>query len=210
MRTLLIAAVAALVLTPAFALYKVVGPDGKVTYTDQPPASAGSSKVSAVRPGSGQDADAGLPFELRQPTQRYPVVLYTSADCVPCDSGRQLLLQRGIPYSEKRLASEDDARAYEQLGRGRTVPGLSIGSQQLRGLNTAEWQSYLDAAGYPKESRLPRNWKPSPVTALVEGRPAPAGDSTAAAREPAPALPVRRNVPAAPAAAPPSPTGIRF
>ena len=32
-----IAAAASLALTPAFALYKVVGPDGKITYTDRPP-----------------------------------------------------------------------------------------------------------------------------------------------------------------------------
>lgn len=205
MRTLTFIAVALLASLPAWALYKVVGPDGKVTYTDKPPPADAAAKVSSVRAGSTPAAEGGLPYELRQPVQKYPVVLYTSTECVPCDSARQLLLQRGIPFTEKRLSTDQDARAYDQLGGGRTVPGLGIGSQQLRGLNTAEWNQYLDAAGYPKESRLPRGWTPPPVTPLVDAKPvaAPAPET---AREPA-QVNVRRP---APAPAQPASGNIRF
>lgn len=205
MRTVMLVAAALLVSAPSWALYKVVGPDGKVTYTDKPPAANASAKVSPITPGAAPAAQDTVPFELRQPMQRFPVVLYTSADCVPCDSARQLLIQRGVPFNEKRLSSEADARAYDQLGGGRTVPGLGIGAQQLRGLNTAEWTQYLDAAGYPKESRLPKDWKPPVATPLVESRPVaaePAREATGAA-----AAPVRRPPP--PPAQPAS-GGIRF
>src|SRR5689334_6865210 len=73
---------------PAFALYKVVGPDGKVTYTDRP-AVGTENKVQSVGSGGAVANDVALPFELRQAAQRYPVVLYVAPDCSPCDAGRQ-------------------------------------------------------------------------------------------------------------------------
>lgn len=159
---------------PAWALYKVVLPDGSVTYTDRPPAGS-TGRITAV--GKGGTAitqpDLAFPADLRQATQRYPVVLYTSADCTPCDSGRRLLAQRGVPFTEKRILSEEDALALERLSGGRTVPSLTIGAQPVRGLSETDWTAYLDAAGYPRESRLPRGWQPAAPTPLAD-RVAPA------------------------------------
>jgi glutaredoxin len=153
--------------------YKVVGPDGSVTYTDRPPV-ASNAKVTAVtrRGGAPIAADADLPFDLRQVAARFPVTLYTTAECVPCDNGRLLLQARGVPFTEKRIASEDDAAALDRIAGGRTVPSLTVGSQVLRGLSQTDWVAYLDAAGYPKESKLPRNWQAAAPTPLVEKAPA--------------------------------------
>jgi glutaredoxin len=108
---------------------------------------------------------------------RYPVTLYTSNNCLPCDNGRQLLQQRGVPYAERRVTTEDDAMALERAVGGRTVPALTIGAQPLRGLSETDWTAYLDAAGYPRVSKLPRNWPAAPVLPLAEkatpARPAP-------------------------------------
>ncbi len=137
---------------------------------------------------------------------QHPVTLYTGTDCVPCESARQLLQQRGVPFTEKLVVSPDDLRAFEQRGSGRSLPGLSIGAQQLRGLNTAEWTSYLDAAGYPRTSALPVGWKAPPATPLAEPRPdAPAAKASA---PPSPA-PVTLT-PAVPVPPPASGTTLRF
>jgi glutaredoxin len=187
----------------AWAQFKVVGPDGRITYTDRPPQAEPAAKVSALKTGSGAgdlSANSSLPPELRQASQRFPVTLYTAADCAPCDAGRQMLAQRGVPYAEKRASSEDDGQAMERITGGRTVPVLSVGSQMLRGHNPSEWANYLDAAGYPKESRLPKGWQAPAATALVakvEPKPvAPAAPK--APQRPAPETPVER------------PAGIRF
>jgi glutaredoxin len=177
---------------PALALYKIVGPDGSVTYTDRPPVAVGAKVTTISRDGIAQStsSDVGLPLDLRQATARFPVTLYTGNDCAPCDSGRQFLQQRGIPYSERRVTTEDDAAALERLVGGRTVPALTIGGQVLRGLSQADWTAYLDAAGYPRESRLPANWRAPAVAPLVEravATPAPAApapEPTVAAPEP--------------------------
>ncbi|MBK6471954.1 MAG: glutaredoxin family protein [Betaproteobacteria bacterium] len=166
----------------AWSQYKVVAPDGSVTYTDRPPFE-GSMRITPIgrNAPAAAVAEVGLPIELRQAAARYPVMLYTSAECAPCDDGRKLLQKRGVPYAERTVATEDDVQALERLIGGRTVPALTIGAQPLRGFSEADWASYLDAAGYPKESKLPRTWPaavPSPlvqraVVASPAARPAP-------------------------------------
>jgi glutaredoxin len=193
---------------PAHALYKVVGPDGRVTYTDRPPPAdlgkpqpVGRDRSSVSEAAS---ASSALPLELRQVVARFPVTLYTSTDCAPCDTGRRLLQVRGIPFVEKRVLNEDDAEAMNRLTGGRSVPTLTVGSQALRGLSDTDWHSYLDVAGYPKESRLPRGYQPPAAAPLVARDAEPKAPPA-----PAPAAPAE-NTAAAPVAPPPSPTGIRF
>jgi hypothetical protein len=57
-------------LSQAQQVYRIVGPDGKVTFSDQPPPAGHPGKVSAANTGGGgAAATAGLPFELRQGRQ---------------------------------------------------------------------------------------------------------------------------------------------
>ena len=153
---------------PAWAQYKVVAPDGSVTYTDRPQADVRARVTTLGRNGAAQPADAALPADLRQVAQRYPVTLYTGNDCAPCESGRRLLLLRGVPYAEKRVASEDEAQLLERAVGGRTVPALTIGAQPLRGYSETDWTAYLDAAGYPRESKLPRNWPVAQAQPMID------------------------------------------
>ena len=165
------------------AQYKVIHADGSVTYTDRPPIASNARVTNLGRAGvAAAPGDSALPAELRSAAAKHPVTLYASPNCQPCDSGRRFLQQRGVPYSERLVTSEDDAAALERLVAGRTVPSLSIGAHPLRGFSEADWTSYLDAAGYPRDSKLPAGWKPPQARPLVE-RAAPA----AAAPAPAPA-----------------------
>ena len=185
MRTWLLA-VALLPVLPALAQYKVVRPDGSVTYTDRPPTDT-SVRVTTMGRTTAQQAaqgDASLPLELRTPVARYPVTLYTTPDCAPCDAGRKLLQARGVPYSERRITSEEDAVALERAVGGRSVPALNIGPQPVRGFSEGDWTAFLDSAGYPRESKLPKNW-PVPVPQPLVERAAPAP----AAARPAPPPP---------------------
>jgi glutaredoxin len=211
LRAALLAAAWAAVALPAAAQYKLVAPDGGVTYTDRPPANAAAKVSNLGRPNlveaTPQDA---LPAELRLAATRFPVTLYSTADCPPCDAARQLLQQRGVPFTEKLIVSDDDAAAMERTLGQRAVPSLTIGAQVLRGLSPTEWGAYLDLAGYPRESRLPKGWQPPAAAPLV------ARSSTRAASAPAAAEPARSAPPTpAPRASPPpapasAPGTIRF
>jgi glutaredoxin len=195
---------------PAIAQYKVVQPDGSITYTDRPQLT-GPARVIPVSPSNraapvAAAAAAGndLPLELRQAAQRYPVTLYTAKDCPACETGRRFLQARGVPYAEKVVSTEDDAAEMERVAGGRSVPTLTIGPQPLRGLSEGDWTAYLDAAGYPRESKLPRNWPKPLATPVVERntavseRVAPVAITPSAPVTPPPADPVN------------NPTGIRF
>ena len=189
---------------PVQALYKVVGPDGKVTYTDRIPGPADGKVTPLSGSANNTVADSSaLPFELRQVTARYPVTLYTIADCPPCDNARALLRQRGVPYVERLVLTEEDAETLHRLTGSRDAPTLTIGQQPLRGLAPESWNAYLDSAGYPRESRLPPGYQFAAATPLTERRePARAAAAPSRAQtEPAPS-PEAANPPPAP--------GIRF
>lgn len=193
---------------PATAQYKVVAPDGRVTYTDRPPAD-GSARITEIgrRAPVPPPAPSGapLPVELQRTAERFPVTLFTADNCAPCDSGRAMLQQRGVPYTERQVVSVDDVAALERTVGGRTVPALTVGGQALRGYSVSDWTSYLDAAGYPRDSRLPRGWAPPPPAPLVARAPLPPSASNApAVPPPTPATPVEAETTADGA------TGIRF
>jgi glutaredoxin len=187
----------------AMAQYKVVGPDGKVTYTDRPaPAAGGAPAPLSSAPGSVSTATpaANLPLALRQPVARFPVVLYAQSGCDACEAGRQFLRQRGIPFTEK-LVGNEDGEALQRATGGRAVPALTVGQQVLSGFSSGNWSSYLDAAGYPRQSALPANYVAPAPSPLVPPRP-----SRAEGVDPAPGT-----APPAPVAPPaPGPGGIRF
>jgi len=199
---ILAVALAALSL-PAQAQYKVVAPDGRVTYTDIPPTD-GKSQVTALSRGSITEIPApnALPFGLRQTTERYPVTLYTATECQACDAARKLLQQRGVPYSEKLILSDADAQALDGLLGSRSVPALIIGTQALQGLSPNEWNAYLDAAGYPRQSQLPAGWQPGAPTPLTPPPTLRARAPTAAAAAAAAPAPIPTPVSPAP--------GLRF
>lgn len=206
--TILLCLITASPWAAAQAVYRIVGPDGKVTYSDQPPAAAANVKAVTESGVAGSAAsNAQLPLELRQAAGRYPVTLYTGSDCAPCNSGRSLLNARGIPYTEKTVGSAEDVDALKRLSGVTSLPLLTIGGQQLKGFSDTEWTQYLDAAGYPKQSVLPSSYRRPAPSALVAAKPVQANAAKPAAATTRP--------PAAPAetpVAPPAdnPAGIRF
>lgn len=186
----------------AQAIYRIVGPDGRVSFSDQPPTSTG--KATALPP-SGRSASApasgSLPLELRQAVNKFPVTLYTGDNCEPCNSGRSLLASRGIPFSERTVTTPQDVEALQRLGGQNSLPVLAIGGQRLNGFMSSDWSQYLDAAGYPKSSQLPSGYRnPAPMPLAPSSKPTEAPAETA-----------RENVPPPPPApTPDNPAGIRF
>lgn len=185
-------------------VYRIVGPDGKVTFSDKPPPPASESKVSEANASTGgASASAGLPFELRQVATKYPVILYTSDNCAPCNAGRSMLTSRGIPFSEKTVTTNEDTEALKRMSSDNSLPFMTIGSQQLKGFSDAEWTQFLNAAGYPASSALPPSYRRPSATPLVRIAEAPAASAApATGSNPRPA---QRTVQPAN-----NPAGIRF
>jgi glutaredoxin len=206
MKSVFLPAVAGLVVMlaalPAAAQYKIIGPDGKVTYTDQPPA---DPKVKIKRmgaSGSTDEPDQPLPFAIANAVRSAPVTLYTSLSCSPCAQGRQLLQNRGIPFSERTVSTEADLETLKTLGMENNFPVLEVGRNRISGYGSEQWNGALTSAGYPAQTTLPTGFQTGKASAL-----APQSSS------PAPAPAVRRtaaNTPDTPATPPPSDNGFRF
>jgi len=185
---------------PAWALYKVVGPDGKVTYTDRAPA---NQEAQALRSNGATAQTDTLPYELQKVVTRYPVIYFTSQVCTPCDAGRQMLKARGVPFTEKLVATSDDAKALQRTEGTEQLPVLRIGQKQLLGYSATEWASYLDAAGYPAKSALPLNYRwPQPTPLAPVAVKAPAASTAEGEALPATSTP--------PSPSGSSPPGFRF
>jgi len=193
----LLALVPLLAVLPCQAQFKVVGPDGKVTYTDRPEGAAGRP----VDVGNTAAPEAALPYELRQAASRYPVTYYTTAKCTPCDAGRNWLRTRGIPFAEKSISTREESDALARTVGATELPAMTIGTQPVRGFGAEQWNALFDAAGYPRASQLPRSYKYAAATPLI-APPAAEPPPASAAEAPSAAAPT--------APAPANPAGIKF
>lgn len=178
--SLLLALIAVGTSNTAFAQYRYVAPDGTPSFSDIAP--VGPVRELKVQPAREARIEiaATLPYDLGLAASRYPVTLYTSADCETCDQARNYLKQRGVPFAEKTVQYDTDVVALKKIIGSNTVPAMTVGSQKLLGFSEANWSGILDDAGYPKTSKLPRDYvyaTPSPLTT----EPKPATDAPAAA-----------------------------
>ena len=188
-------------------IYRIVGADGKVTFSDKPPAAASAATTTDAGDKPQTSPGAALPYELRQVVGRYPVTLYTSSDCPPCNAGRTLLSRRGVPFSEKTVTSAEDARALKSISGENSLPFLTIGGQQIKGYSDSEWTQFLNAAGSPKSSQLPARYQNPAATPLVVVQAVEASAKPDEAPTPARALAAPPPPPVDPNA---NPAGIKF
>lgn len=138
-------------LAQAQTTYRWVDQDGKVHFGDRPPPPKAARELKerqyAVREGGRSMGHA-----LRKAVEKFPVTLYVSADCgAVCKEGNEYLRRRGIPFTEKTVASNEDLAALrERLGGGDVVvPVLLVGEKSGKGFLDSAWAGLLDAAGYP-------------------------------------------------------------
>ncbi len=189
----------------AQAVYRSVGPDGRVTYSDQPPpadAPANGAKKPVASDTDNTSTAGNLPYTLRQVTAQFPVTLYSGPGCGPCNTGRALLASRGVPFAEYTVSTVQDAAALARIAGSSALPFVTIGGQHLQGFSDTEWNQYLDLAGYPKQSQLPSSYRNTPAVPLTQPEPEP--EPTVAPRTPAP-RPAPR-----PRPTPDNPAGIQF
>ena len=200
--------------TQAQQVHRIVGPDGKVTFSDRAPEDKKAQSTVLSTASGGAASNPALPSELRQIASRFPVTLYTGESCSPCQQARQLLVQRGVPFTERSVNTNDDLDALRRLSGESALPFGTIGRQQLKGFSDAEWTQYLDAAGYPAQSRLPKGYTQPAATPLAPAK-APAASAPDAPQEAAsaPTGRLRRQAPPPPppgGPTPSNPAGIRF
>jgi hypothetical protein len=154
---------------PAAAQYKWTAPNGAVTYSDQPPPPGIDGQAMNTRAAARSDDGGGVPAGLRDATTKYPVVLYTTPDCTPCQQARTHLAKRGVPFVERTVSSSADAESFRKAGfTENSFPAMSVGRERSVGFDAGGWNQLLDVAGYPKSSMLPPSFKQTPAKAMAD------------------------------------------
>ncbi len=189
------ALVAAAAAPSAHALFKVVGPDGRISYTDRAPE---TGRVTPVNQSTTGAPEVPMSYATKQASQRFPVMLYSADGCEPCNDGRQLLSRRGIPFQERTLITQEDKDAMKQQVGSTALPLLKVGGQTIPGFSAQVWSETLDTAGYPAIG------KAAPMVKQAEAKPI-APRAAPRAKEPAP-----EDAPKPTQAAPSGQGGIRF
>ena len=195
------------IITPAIGLlhaqqvYKSVDKNGRVTYSEVPPLPGSGDKLTG-----DSAANVALPYAQQHEVSRYPVTLYTTAECAPCINARLMLTQRGVPFAERTVNSNEDITAYKKLNSENNFPLATIAAQQLKGYEETEWTKYLDAAGYPKSSTLPRNYRNAEPVSLAQKKMLEKAEKPAVTEKPAAVQPAT----AAPQVPNNNPAGITF
>jgi glutaredoxin len=147
----------------------------------------------------------GMSYELRRAVENFPVTLYTSNSCGPCDAGRTLLTTRGVPFIEKTINTQEDIAALKSRQLGDQVPVLSVGSRSVKGYEAEQWDAALNFGNYPKTSQLARRYRNPEPTPLVAATPKVA--PTPVVTVPSTPAPMVRPAPTQSAD---NPAGIRF
>jgi glutaredoxin len=179
----LAALAAGLTATAQTNVYRWVDKDGKVHFSDTPPPEEAKS-VSQKRMGGGYTEEAQLPYATQMAMKRNPVTLYTAKGCgTSCDRGRDLLSNRGVPFSEKNAtASQAERDALVKLAGSAEVPLLMVGENKVRGYDEDQWNSALDGAGYPRTrlpSQAPTRGQEAPAPKAAGEGAAPSGTAPA-------------------------------
>lgn len=173
-RLLLALSIAALAhLAAAQQLYRWTDENGRVHITDTPPP-PGAKNVHKTKPaGSAPGATpakpgAQLSFALARATKEYPVSLYTSPNCAePCKAARELLNQRGVPFSEVQVWEEEGNAELKRVSGNTQVPTIKVGASVQSGYDPTLYDALLDTAGYPRAGVLPAGNQAAP--GLPEG-----------------------------------------
>ena len=139
-------------LAGAQTLYKSVGADGKVVYSDKPPTGVGMDKalkldnlpVSVVPGAEPRAAPQGPAPTAPAAAPRGDVVLYMATWCGYCKAAKAYLAQKNIAYRELDVDTPAGKAAFAQIG-GRGVPVLLTNGQRLSGFSAQSYDAVFAA-----------------------------------------------------------------
>ncbi len=143
-------------------VFKAVGPDGEITYSDKPPADRARANALEFRnlPSSPLPAQV-LRFreqleksaEGRISAARAPragdVALFTASWCGHCKRAKAHLAAAQINYVEYDIENVDGMRAFIGAGGSGGVPLLVAGDRRVQGYSSAAYEQ-LAAALRPR------------------------------------------------------------
>ena len=129
-------------------IYRSVGPDGKITYSQRPPADGKVDKTlvlqnlpSSPLPESALRYQAELIKSMNKrladqakPYREVPT-LFMAQWCGYCKQAKSYLAEKGIAYREYDIDTPDGMRAFVEAGERRGIPVLLTNGQRVQGFS---------------------------------------------------------------------------
>ena len=171
-------ATAALLFAAAVAAqaYRWVDKDGKVHYSQTPPAPTEATNVQKRSAGGSMVESNQQSYATQQAAKNHPVAIYTAENCADaCKDARALLSKRGVPFHEVAITDEKSRAELKKVSGSDEVPVLTVGKQVTKGYSADMWHTALDSAGYPRNA--------APLAAKAQKPEAPAAAKAEAPQE---------------------------
>lgn len=125
-------------------VYKWIGPDGEVHYSNTPPGrDARAREVPLVIPSFGGEAEVSTAGGVGR-----GVRIYTTASCGYCKRALAHLRKRSVPFTEYDVQTSTTGKLDYRRLNGRGVPIILIGNQRMDGYSEPRLEEMLRKAGY--------------------------------------------------------------
>jgi glutaredoxin len=126
-------------------VYKSVGPDGKVVYSDHPPTTGRLEKTmkfqlqSSALPASAvsfmEQFRKNHPNDAPQAAAAKGVTLYSAVWCGYCRKAKAWLGEHGVAYANVDVDTPGGAQALARAGGGTGIPVLVVDGRPLGGFS---------------------------------------------------------------------------
>lgn len=123
-------------------IYKVIGADGKVSYTDKNPQSA-AAKTEKLK----VQAYAGAPSAASPNATARKVTLLSAQWCGACRQAKAYMNSRKIAFEEWDIDRSDYARSKMRELGANGVPVILVGKQAMVGFSAERLDAMLKNAG---------------------------------------------------------------
>lgn len=134
-------------------LYKSVGPDGKITYSDKPPSSGNVQKKLTIRNLPSTKLPDSAASKLAQIDNKKAtnnakasagtVTLYTASWCGYCRQAKAYLASQRINYREVDIETQVGMVEFPQAGGSGAVPLLIAGKESVQGFSPEAYDGIL-------------------------------------------------------------------
>ncbi|MBS4095439.1 MAG: glutaredoxin family protein [Sulfuricella sp.] len=120
-------------------IYKVVGPDGRISFTDKPPDAASGQKAEALKitTWSGAPATGNNGESVKR------VTLISAQWCGQCTKAKAYMKSKGIVFDEWDIDVSDFARGKMKALKAKGVPVILYQSRHMVGFSPESFEKLL-------------------------------------------------------------------
>ena len=154
-----LALLAAAAIASGATVYRSVGPDGQVIYSDKPPADVKSTKKLDFTDLPATPLPPSVlkyQEELKKSMQKRlaegaspaagGTVLFSATWCGYCKSAKGYLAEKRIPFQEHDIDTPEGMRAYVAAGASRGVPVLLHRGEKVNGFSRPAYDALFASA----------------------------------------------------------------